>query len=132
MEVLMSNNPRVPHRMPLYQSVLLQPDKVPNPNKYKSADFKSWYQTKWWRIARKEWLKQHPHCAICLDLDKVKTANVVDHRIPHRGDRNLFFNWLNLQSLCFFHHNSIKSALERNNTVGAKIDGNPNIPNDGW
>ncbi|WP_348271565.1 HNH endonuclease [Bosea sp. Leaf344] len=41
------------------------------------------------------------------------TATTVDHIIPHRGDRALFWNCANWQPLCTHCHNSAKQRLER-------------------
>lgn len=40
-------------------------------------------------------------------------ANVVDHINAHKGDRALFFEAGNLQSLCAWHHDSAKQQQER-------------------
>nr|WP_083514602.1 HNH endonuclease [Bradyrhizobium manausense] len=48
-----------------------------------------------WRDARKAWLAAHPKCVMCGG-----SANVVDHRIPHRGNMKLFWDRSNWQSLC--------------------------------
>ncbi|WP_407312085.1 HNH endonuclease [Desulfosporosinus sp. SB140] len=64
-----------------------------------------------WTKARKRYLKEHPLCVECLKASKLTPANVVDHIIPHRGDKSLFWNESNWQSLCSHHHNS-KTAKE--------------------
>jgi hypothetical protein len=38
---------------------------------------------------------------------------VIDHIIPHKGDKALFWNRNNWQAACNWHHNSIKPELER-------------------
>jgi 5-methylcytosine-specific restriction protein A len=38
----------------------------------------------------------HPICNQC----QREPAAVLDHIVPHRGDRNLFWNQSNWQSLC--------------------------------
>ncbi|WP_264675545.1 HNH endonuclease [Paracoccus kondratievae] len=38
---------------------------------------------------------------------------VADHKLPHRGDRGLFFDPLNLQCLCSTCHNRDKQREER-------------------
>jgi len=42
----------------------------------------------------------------------VPWANVVDHRIPHRGDKTLFWDKTNWQSLCTPHHSGDKQREE--------------------
>lgn len=61
-----------------------------------------------WRKARLEYLAAHPHCRMCSE-----PATTVDHIIPHRGDRALFWNCQNWQPLCMPCHNSTKQRIER-------------------
>jgi 5-methylcytosine-specific restriction endonuclease McrA len=65
------------------------------------------YTTKWDR-ERTAYLKAHPHCAMCG-----QAATVVDHKIPHRGDRSLFWSRSNWQPLCTSCHSSRKQRIER-------------------
>lgn len=76
-----------------------------------------------WNKRRKQWLDQHPLCARCEQLGTVKAASVVDHVIPHRGDRALFEDDDNLQSLCKHCHDSWKKGIE---------NGNASYDVDGW
>lgn len=61
-----------------------------------------------WRKARVEYLQAHPQCRLCGSL-----ACVVDHIVPHRGDKRLFWHRANWQPLCVSCHNSIKQRQER-------------------
>jgi len=61
-----------------------------------------------WRNARREYLAAHPYCAMCGD-----DATTIDHIVAHRGDRALFWNRRNWQSLCARCHNSTKQRMER-------------------
>ena len=53
-----------------------------------------------WRRARKAFLKEHPLCAECMLKGRLAPATVVDHIIPHRGDKRLFWDEHNWQALC--------------------------------
>ena len=53
-----------------------------------------------WRAARKRFLSRHPLCEECMKENKLTPATVVDHIIPHRGDKKLFWDESNWQSLC--------------------------------
>ena len=53
-----------------------------------------------WRRARKAFLQQNPLCSECRKAGKLTPATVVDHIIPHRGDKRLFWDEKNWQSLC--------------------------------
>jgi 5-methylcytosine-specific restriction endonuclease McrA len=61
-----------------------------------------------WEKARKAFLARHPYCGRCGAL-----ANVVDHKNPHRGDRALFWDKANWQSLCTPCHSGAKQREER-------------------
>ena len=64
-----------------------------------------------WRKARKTYLAAHPLCVACLKEGRYTKATVIDHIEPHRGDRTLFWNPSNWQSLCAHHHN-VKTGRE--------------------
>lgn len=57
------------------------------------------YDSKW-RSARVLFLKKNPLCAKCREKGKLTPATVVDHIIPHRGDKRLFWDKQNWQPLC--------------------------------
>lgn len=57
------------------------------------------YDSKW-RKARARYLKVHPLCVRCQEKGILTKATVVDHIVPHRGDKTLFWDESNWQSLC--------------------------------
>jgi len=65
-----------------------------------------------WRKARAEYLASHSHCIECHTHGVARLATVVDHVIPHRGDKHLFWHRANWQPLCAPCHNSIKQRIE--------------------
>lgn len=68
---------------------------------------RSWYSTERWRKRRRAFLRQHPFCVECRKENKPLSqclADTVDHKIPHRGDYELFWAESNWQSLCGSHH----------------------------
>lgn len=56
-------------------------------------------------------LAQHLWCVECERGGRLTPATVVDHVIPHKGDRRLFWDMSNWQALCVRCHNS-KTARE--------------------
>lgn len=70
-----------------------------------------------WRRARDAFLAEPDNalCRMCLAADppRVTAASVVDHIVPHRGDRALFWDRRNWQGLCETCHNRHKQRLER-------------------
>lgn len=65
-----------------------------------------------WQKAREQYLRDNPLCVYCDRNGLTVAANVVDHKIPHRGDQQLFWDQDNWQSLCKPCHDSVKQAEE--------------------
>lgn len=61
-----------------------------------------------WEKARTAFLKVNRFCRRCGKL-----ATVVDHRMPHRGDKALFWDRENWQPLCVACHSGTKQREER-------------------
>jgi hypothetical protein len=70
------------------------------------------YQTKQWKGTRNHHIRSHPICKQCKEEDgRIVAGEVVDHIIPVRqGGKPFEFD--NLQTLCYDHHN-IKSRIEK-------------------
>ncbi|ASS66387.1 5-methylcytosine-specific restriction enzyme A [Paenibacillus sp. RU4T] len=68
------------------------------------------YDSKW-RKARVGFLIKHPLCVTCTAEGAVGAATVVDHIVPHQGDKVLFWDRNNWQGLCKLHHDR-KTAQE--------------------
>ena len=62
---------------------------------------------------------------MCAAADRVTTAALVDHIVPHKGNWTLFKDPDNLQSLCRIHHD-VKHSMEMGGS------GRMPIGNDGW
>jgi 5-methylcytosine-specific restriction protein A len=58
-----------------------------------------------WRQARVGYLRKHPLCIECVTFGARTPATVVDHIVPHRGDKDLFWHSSNWQALCRRCHN---------------------------
>lgn len=67
-----------------------------------------------WQKARAGYLAKHPLCVMCQaeTPPRVTPATVVDHIVPHRGDKTLFWDSDNWQSLCATHHSRDKQREE--------------------
>ena len=64
-----------------------------------------------WRQARVSFLTRNPLCIKCEEDNKIVPATVVDHRIPHKGDIDLFWDSDNWSALCKRCHD-VKTAKE--------------------
>lgn len=72
-----------------------------------------------WRQARKIFLNQHPLCAECGRDGKLGEATEVDHIIPHRGDKYLFWDRMNWQGLCKSHQS--RKTVKEDGGFGRKM-----------
>jgi 5-methylcytosine-specific restriction endonuclease McrA len=71
------------------------------------------YKTKQWKLLRERQLQKQGMCE-CPHCKGAKLeANVVDHITPHKGDRKLFFNSKNLQSMAKECHDAFKQSQEK-------------------
>ena len=63
-----------------------------------------------WRIEREVWLKREENrfCVYCAEKTPPRKtiANVIDHFIPHRGDKKLFWDRKNWRATCDSCHNA--------------------------
>lgn len=64
-----------------------------------------------WQKARVGWLRAHPLCTTHAERGQTVAGNVVDHKVPHRGDKVLFWDSANWQTLCKACHDR-KTATE--------------------
>jgi 5-methylcytosine-specific restriction enzyme A len=68
----------------------------------------AWYHIARWRHPtwglRARALRASPVCVACRATGRIVAATEVDHITPHRGDPSLFWNFQNLQALCWSCH----------------------------
>jgi 5-methylcytosine-specific restriction protein A len=65
--------------------------------------FQRGYDAKWKKY-RVSFLRKNPLCVQCLEEGRITPATVVDHKVAHKGDNNLFWDPSNHQTLCKHHH----------------------------
>jgi len=68
-----------------------------------AAAYRKLYKTAKWQRLREAQLMAQPLCERCLVQEIVTEATVAHHRIPHRGDLELFYRG-EIESLCASHH----------------------------
>jgi 5-methylcytosine-specific restriction protein A len=91
-----------------------------------ASEYRWLYGTSAWKTLSKVQLAREPLCRLCLNLGNSRWATVADHIKRHSGDRMLFFDPDNLQSLCKSCHDSTKQAEEiRGYSVEVGEDGRP-------
>ena len=86
---------------------------MPDHRSAEAAQYRKLYKTQAWKATRRQQLQQEPLCRMCMVAGRVIAATVADHVRPHKGDRVLFFDAANLQSLCAPCHDGAKQQQER-------------------
>lgn len=81
-----------------------------------SAAYHNLYFSRRWRELRASQLLAEPFCRECAKIGERTRATDVDHIKPHKGDKRIFFDPSNLQSLCHSCH-SRKTMAERTGRV---------------
>lgn len=82
--------------------------------------WRAWYSlAEWERLRQRVFLRDRYVCQCgCGTLIAKPRERVADHVEPHRGDRELFFDDDNVQTLWKRHHDGWKQRLERRNARG--------------
>lgn len=81
-----------------------------------SEAWRKWYKLARWKRLRWSVLVRDLFTCQWPDCGKVEPNSarlVADHKTPHRGDARLFWDPLNLWTLCKPCHDSAKQAAER-------------------
>jgi len=101
--------------------------RTPEANEYRRL-----YQTKHWQVLRRRVLLrdgyrcQHKGCGAILKRGVADPRSaVVHHKIPHKGDLDLFFDYNNLESVCWACHSG---DIQQTEHYGFDLE----IGDDGW
>lgn len=78
----------------------------------RAKPWRKWYGLPIWKRIRAAQLAEEPLCRRCVANDKITAATVVNHRVPHRGDWDLFIGGP-FESLCKPCHDSVVQSEER-------------------
>lgn len=65
-----------------------------------------------WAKTRAGWFRSHPLCVACEANGRVAAGVYLDHIVPHRGDKALFWDRHNWQGLCTDCHLRVKALIE--------------------
>lgn len=86
--------------------------------------WRRWYFTKAWKLRRQRQLARVSWCEPCKRAGRSRIATIANHKIPHRGDRELFFRG-ELESACKQCHDQ---AIQREELEGFSRE----VGGDGW
>jgi 5-methylcytosine-specific restriction protein A len=91
-----------------------------------AAAYRPLYRTKAWQRLRFAILTRDLFtCQMCGKAEGNTSQLVADHKTPHKGNLNLFWDEANIWTLCAPCHNSTKQSEERTGYSKA-------IGSDGW
>ena len=88
------------------------------------------YRKNRWKLKSERFRADNPLCAYCLMRGKYVPSEVADHKVPHHGDEDSFYNG-ELIALCKPCHDSAKK-LEEHGKLAFDAKGNPIAPPIGW
>lgn len=76
--------------------------------------WRAWYKTaRWQRLRWSVLVRDMFTCQMCRRVEPKTSQLVADHKVPHRGDEQLFWSDQNLQCLCKDCHDRLKQSAER-------------------
>lgn len=79
-----------------------------------TVEWRKWYNTARWRRLRWNALVRDQFtCQMCGRIEGNTSLLVGDHKLAHRGDPELFWDFDNVQCLCKRCHDSDKQRTER-------------------
>lgn len=87
-----------------------------NRNRQTAEPWRKWYQlAEWKRLRIQTFTRDHFTCQMagCGRIEGDTSKLICDHITPHKGDRDLFFDAQNLQTLCKPCHDTVKQREER-------------------
>ena len=70
------------------------------------------YDARWDAEAARERVRM-PLCLGCEAVGRVTATELIDHVVPHKGDKALFWDKNNRQPACRPHHDIVKQRLEQ-------------------
>lgn len=78
-------------------------------------------------------LAKEPRCERHMQRGRIVAADTVHHKVPHKGDRALFTDPDNLESVCAACHDGLIKAEEaRGHVIGCDSGGRPRDPDHPW
>lgn len=102
-------------------------------------DWEKWYHSERWRklriwvLARDKYVCQRTG-TLCTGKGNAWNAPVVNHKKPHRGNPDLFWDPNNLETVTKQVHDGPIQRAEKNEVtvIGVAVDGRPVDPNHPW
>jgi 5-methylcytosine-specific restriction protein A len=87
--------------MPAYMK-----EKHAQSKEYEARPERQLMKSRRYRTARIMFLNEHPLCMDCLKEGRTTASTALDHREPHHGDYEKFWDQSNWRALCARHHSN--------------------------
>jgi len=84
-----------------------QADKAYDRDRDSNEPWRQWIHSTRYRLAIGVYKSEHPLCEACLKENIVRPVYIVHHKIPHKGNWDLFWDQSNWQSVCLEHHEKV-------------------------
>lgn len=93
-----------------------------NKRRYQEQPWRKWYQTKEWKQLRLSAFERDKYICqrsgvLCIPngTGQEDNAPIANHKVPHRGDRALFFDLNNIETVTKKVHDSLIQSEEKRN-----------------
>lgn len=107
------------HQRPRHPPPTPFPSGHPMPRPTRSAG-KRGYDWRW-ELEAARFKQAYPWCMACEAIGLHRRSQVIDHIVPPRGDKRLFYDQTNWQACCRWHHDAIKQSLELQYQLGRVV-----------
>lgn len=113
-------------------------EKARDKHRRNTQPWRAWYNTAEWQRLRQQCFKRDRYTCqrtgqACIGRGNAPDAPVANHKTPHRGDRALFFDLENLETVTKAVHDSLVQGDEKKGaTRGSDISGRPIDPSHPW
>lgn len=100
--------------------------------------WRRWYHSAEWKALRLQAFRRDKYrCQrtgeLCIGRGQQPNAPVANHKVPHKGDRNLFFSLDNIETVTKAAHDGLIQREEKSGSlVGTGLDGRPSDPMHPW
>lgn len=106
-------------------------EKARDKHREATQPWRQWYHSAEWKALRLQAFRRDKYLCqrtgeLCIGKGQQPNAPVANHKVPHKGDRKLFFSLANLETVTKAVHDSLIQKEEKAGYLaGSDIDGRP-------
>lgn len=96
----------------------IQQERERNRYRYQTQEWRKWYSSREWQVLRRQCFERDAYICqrtgeLCSGKGHERNSPVANHKIPHHGDRALFFNLDNLETTTKEVHDQLIQSEEK-------------------